>query len=71
MAEAFYGRLKAYGEAKGEAEMQAALIRNLYRGEAHPGAEALTRYVFKAKTYVAESALGRLVFGPLPGEDRP
>jgi cytochrome b pre-mRNA-processing protein 3 len=70
MAEAFYGRLKAYGEAKNEAEMRAALIRNLYRGEAHPGAEALARYVLKAKAYMAESAPDRLAFGPLP-EDGP
>ena len=31
-ADAFFGRLKAYGEARSEAELAEAILRNLYRG---------------------------------------
>lgn len=39
MASAFYGRLAAYQKALGgDGDLEAALVRNLYRGKAPPGA---------------------------------
>ena len=37
LADAFYGRMQAYGEAKDEAAMEEALVRNLYRGAPDAG----------------------------------
>ncbi|MDE2500966.1 MAG: ubiquinol-cytochrome C chaperone, partial [Alphaproteobacteria bacterium] len=70
-AKAFYGRMQAYGDAKDAAAMEAALIRNLYRGANEPGAKALARYVLAAKARLAASDLetGNLDFGPLPEEE--
>ena len=47
MANAFYGRLQAYGAAASDAEMEAALLRNLYRGDGARAAEAsvLAHYI--------------------------
>lgn len=69
MADAFYGRLKAYGEADGDAELRAALLRNLYRGEAghEDHAAAMARYALAAGPAVAASLPEALDFGPLPG----
>ncbi|MBU6299600.1 MAG: ubiquinol-cytochrome C chaperone [Alphaproteobacteria bacterium] len=71
LAKAFYGRMRAYGEAKDEAAMEAALIRNLYRGANEPSAKVLARYVLRAKAHLAASDLenGELDFGPLPDEE--
>ncbi len=68
LADAFYGRIQAYGEAKDEAALEAALHRNLYRGGANPGAAALAGYVLRAKAQLAASAVedGEVDFGPLP-----
>ncbi|MDE2264990.1 MAG: ubiquinol-cytochrome C chaperone [Alphaproteobacteria bacterium] len=71
LAKAFYGRMQAYGDAKDAAAMEAALIRNLYRGANEPGAKALARYMLAAKARLAASDLetGNLDFGPLPEEE--
>jgi cytochrome b pre-mRNA-processing protein 3 len=65
-AGAFYGRLKAYGEAQDEASTQEALVRNLYRGTGAPGAVAMARYVVQAKEQPWNG--GNPDFGPLPAE---
>ncbi len=71
LAGAFYGRMRAYGEAEDEAAMEAALVRNLYRGIPAPGALALARYALRAKARLktCDVASGTLDFGPLPDED--
>jgi cytochrome b pre-mRNA-processing protein 3 len=43
MAGAFYGRLEAYGAAKGEAAMADAILRNLYRADDMARARATAR----------------------------
>jgi cytochrome b pre-mRNA-processing protein 3 len=66
-ADAFYGRLKAYGEAKDAAALATALCRNLYRGEA-ACAPALADYVLRARDRLAAwNGQGTPDFGPLPG----
>jgi len=70
IADAFYGRFKAYDEAPDEPAMAEALQRNLYRGKENHGeaAATLARYVFSAKEALAHSnpAQGELDFGPIP-----
>ena len=66
-ADAFYGRLQAYGAAQEEAAMEAALARNLYRGV--PGVRSLAGYVMRAKARLGTWEGGMPDFGPLPGED--
>lgn len=74
MAAAFYGRLGAYREADGEAELAAAIARNLYRGEPSRVelARELANYVLGARTRLAGLGpdLERLDFGPLPAPAR-
>lgn len=68
MAQAFYGRMAAYDGAQGEAELAAALAKNLWRG-ASPDrrAEKLAAYAFAARGRLAVSlSRGTLDFGPLP-----
>jgi len=59
MADAFYGRLSAYGAAADEAALKDAILRNIYRGE--PGhdaeAEALARYADAARKRLHDSDL--------------
>jgi len=69
MADAFYGRLEAYGAAAGASAMQAALTRNLYRGVAAPGMAAMADYVLSARSRLATWENGVPDFGPLPGEE--
>ena len=69
LADAFYGRLKAYGASDGPEAMTEAVQRNLYRGagdEAH--ARAVARYIESARAQVERSdvAGGEVDFGPLP-----
>lgn len=68
MADAFYGRLKAYREAAGPAELTAAIERNVYRGAEgrRTQAEALARYALAARDYLAHVNIGagELDFGP-------
>lgn len=68
IADAFYGRLKAYGESADEAEMTAALERNLFRGGDAPHAARIARYALAARGQAAASDLaeGAIDFGPLP-----
>jgi cytochrome b pre-mRNA-processing protein 3 len=70
IADAFYGRFKAYDEAADEPAMVEALRRNLYRGKSADTeiVTALARYVFAAKAALAhcDAARGELDFGPLP-----
>lgn len=67
MAQAFYGRMSAYDAAKNEAELAAALARNIWRGaDAHPSAPKLAAYAFAARKSLAASLPAALDFGPLP-----
>jgi cytochrome b pre-mRNA-processing protein 3 len=70
MANAFYGRLAAYEAAGSEAELAAALLRNLYRGQSARGPEArsLAHYIVGARAGLRGQGLGegRADFGPLP-----
>jgi cytochrome b pre-mRNA-processing protein 3 len=68
IADAFYGRLKAYGESAGEDALREALMRNLYRGAACDRVADVVRYVLAAKEQLANAdvASGIADFGPLP-----
>ena len=68
LADAFYGRMQAYGDASDEAEMEAALIRNLYRGAPEAGAKPMAHYVMSARSSLKSSDIenGQLDFGPMP-----
>jgi cytochrome b pre-mRNA-processing protein 3 len=68
MADAFYGRLKAYGDAKDEDELATAILRNIYRGDAEcaDAARTLAAYVSTARSRLAASSIAELDFGPLP-----
>ncbi len=70
MAGAFYGRLRAYGEAGDEHALAAALARNLYRGDTArvEAAPTLAKYVSAARVRLAGCRLGegQLEFGPVP-----
>ena len=71
MADAFYGRLSAYGSATEEGAMAQAIRRNVYRAEnGHDtGAAALADYVRSAQAQMAGCDLQHQMpdFGPLPG----
>lgn len=69
LAEAFYGRLKAYDEAVNETGPKAALRRNLYRGGPAPAAETGARYAWAAKARLQSWQGGDPKFGPLPDEE--
>ncbi len=66
-ADAFYGRLAAYGAALDEMGLETALVRNLYRGEAPPCVPGMTAYVVGARGHLASWQTGLPDFGPLPG----
>ena len=67
MANAFYGRLSAYGAAQTDEEMAEALARNVWRGAAvDASARALAAYVQGARAALAGSTPEVLDFGPLP-----
>lgn len=69
LANAFYGRLRAYGECEAAAEMTEAVHRNLYRGLGdRENVQAMARYVEGTRAHVACSnmAAGDVDFGPLP-----
>ena len=67
-ADAWYGRMTAYGAAADEEELASVLERNIYRSR--PGnairARTLADYAFAAREYLKYSADGDLDFGPLP-----
>jgi cytochrome b pre-mRNA-processing protein 3 len=71
MANAFYGRLEAYGAAANNPEPLAdAVLRNLYRGDAARALEAahFAAYMEQAARRLTAPALclGNADFGPLP-----
>jgi cytochrome b pre-mRNA-processing protein 3 len=71
LADAFYGRLRAYGAAQTEAELAHVVIRNLYRGTENRGREAaaLAHYIVSVQQKLRhEPSLlqGSVEFGPLP-----
>jgi cytochrome b pre-mRNA-processing protein 3 len=70
MADAFFGRLKAYREADGHPALAAALLRNVYRGDAAKveQADALAIYTASAREHLTgqDLATGELDFGPEP-----
>lgn len=73
MANAFYGRLEVYrGAFDDEATLQAALLRNLYRGdetrEAHANTLAPYMIVTRGRIAVSDVLVGTLDFGPLPDD---
>jgi cytochrome b pre-mRNA-processing protein 3 len=72
MADAFYGRLKAYGDAKDESELATAMLRNIYRGEERRGDDArkLAAYAARAREHLSASNVADLDFGPLPAVAR-
>jgi cytochrome b pre-mRNA-processing protein 3 len=68
-ANAFFGRLAAYGGAKDEAQLAEALARNVWRGAAvDDHARSLAAYVACARAALAKGDLanGELDFGALP-----
>jgi cytochrome b pre-mRNA-processing protein 3 len=70
MADAFYGRLKAYGEAADVEALAEAIVRNVYRGDASrlEEARALAIAVAAARVLVTSGDLsqGAVDFGPSP-----
>jgi cytochrome b pre-mRNA-processing protein 3 len=70
MADAFYGRLKAYREAADEKALAEAIVRNLYRGDAGKveQAGALAIYAGSARDRLSQVDLnaGNPDFGPEP-----
>lgn len=67
-ADAWYGRMTAYGAARDEEELAAALTRNLYRERPDNAirARTLADYAFAARQHLKYSRPGTLDFGPLP-----
>jgi cytochrome b pre-mRNA-processing protein 3 len=67
MAEAFFGRVHAYREARDAGALEAAIARNIYRGRSGPAA-ALAAYALSAREHAAKNSLdaGEIDFGPLP-----
>jgi len=67
MANAFYGRMAAYDDAKDEQELAAALAKNLWRGAAvDVRARTLAAYAGQARQSLSRSLPDMLDFGPLP-----
>jgi len=72
MANAFYGRVRSYGEAKSQTELAAAVQRNLYRGATDRAdvARALASYMMDARMHlcrdIAALVTGKPDFGPVP-----
>lgn len=71
IANAFFGRLKAYENCRNDAqELAAALLRNVYRGDdtCRSCAGRLAHYVLNARSALdaCDAAAGEANFGPLP-----
>lgn len=70
MGDAFNGRLHAYDGARGDEEMAAAILRNVYRGDVRHenDAHCLARYALAARKALAtgDPMSGEIEFGPLP-----
>jgi cytochrome b pre-mRNA-processing protein 3 len=69
MADAFYGRVAAYREAKDAAALKDAIVRNIYRGDSEREADAATlaAYIAAAKAAVGncDLASGVVKFGDI------
>ena len=75
LAENFYGRVEAYGDALGAADRKAlalALSRNVYESESADAGDALAAYVMTAEAALAAQPTDKLCGGavrfPAPGE---
>ncbi len=70
LANAFYGRMKAYSDARDVPVLANAIVRNIYREQpGHEDAAAiLAAYVLQARQTLAEADVinGIVDFGPLP-----
>lgn len=67
MADAFFGRLKAYDEAADDDALAQALARNIWRGgTVNEAARIMSAYARAAQAALAASPQGQLDFGPLP-----
>jgi cytochrome b pre-mRNA-processing protein 3 len=70
MADAFYGRLSAYGAATEQGALEDAIRRNVYRSTTghDRGSAVLSHYVRSAQAHMAGCDLASQVpdFGPLP-----
>lgn len=70
MADAFYGRLKAYGETADRRGFVEAILRNVYRGEAghEEAALCLADYGLAVRNRLADAEVagGNVDFGSLP-----
>jgi len=72
-ANAFFGRLHAYHDAKDETALAQALARNVWRGkDAGDRGRILARYVASARAHLAKGDIagGVLDFGPLPDMEK-
>jgi cytochrome b pre-mRNA-processing protein 3 len=74
MADAFYGRLSAYGASADEAALKDAILRNIYRGEAghEAHAQALAAYAERTRALLGTSdfSSGTVDFGTLSSATR-
>jgi cytochrome b pre-mRNA-processing protein 3 len=74
MADAFYGRIQAYGAAANEAELALTVQRNLYRGDptSTRAARAIAHYMCSARAQLRRETTalmaGQPDFGPLPDD---
>jgi cytochrome b pre-mRNA-processing protein 3 len=70
MADAFYGRLKAYGEAGDHQALAEAVQRNVFRGDAGKVEQSATLAIYataaRARLADADLAAGALDFGAEP-----
>lgn len=70
MADAFYGRLKAYDEAADRGKLSEAILRNVYRGKAgyEEAALCLADYGLAVRNRLSDSGVagGNVDFGSLP-----
>ena len=68
MGEAFNGRVQAYESATGEQALAAAIVRNVYRGQANRQALTIARYAIAARARLAafDPLSETLDFGPAP-----
>jgi cytochrome b pre-mRNA-processing protein 3 len=70
MADAFFGRLKAYREAADEKALADAIVRNLYRGDAGKVEQATALAIYAAsvreRLSQADLSTGTPDFGPEP-----
>jgi cytochrome b pre-mRNA-processing protein 3 len=68
MADAFYGRLAAYGGAKDEGDLVEAILRNLFRGDGAKRAEAVqvAAYARKSREVLLNAGLSQLYGGAVP-----